>query len=222
MLSSLAPVVLILVAYQTQLALGLRLSRIVPKAEIDVSQDYRHTNYIDQRIRQDAHNILNHELYHLRNVERSPAGPAASGTQQKAAAPASQDAAPTMPDPAPACMKALMAMNGNASNPSGMAVCYNVLMMDNTTGVFQADVRLYKISSPTGDWSTLDMSKVSTSLSYLGASVSREKQKRDEQKLFDDTAEAIEKRAATTPQSVQNNSFIGKAHQDVLQYLNNA
>ena len=211
--------VIILLAHKIELALGLGLSRIVPKAGIDISHDYRHASYIDQRVRRDAHNILNHELYHLRNVERSPAGPAASGIQQKAAAPTPpQEAAPAMPDPAPACMKALTAMNGNASNPSGMAVCYNVMMMDNTTGVFQADVRLFKISDPTGDWSTLDMSKVSTSLSYLGASVSRENKKRD----FDRTPEDVEKRTAAPPQSVQNNTFIGKAHADVLPYLHNA
>ena len=116
-------------------------------------------------------------------------------------------------------------MNGNASNPSGMAVCYNVMQMDNTTGVFMADVRLYKIAAPTGDWAALDMKKVSTSLAYLGATVSQEQPpttKRDELQLPDDSAGGIEKRATAPPQSVQNTTFVGKAHADVLPHLNNA
>lgn len=222
---SLAAAAVLLLAQETQLALGVSLSRVLPKAGVDISHAYRHTSYVDQRVRRDAHNILNHQLYHARNVERSPAGPAASPAQQKAAAPAPNDAATAMSNPVPACVKALTALNGVASNPSGMAVCYNVMQMDNTSGVFMADVRLYKIAPPTGDWTTLDMKKVTTGLEYLGANVTQLQSsisKRDEIQPPDGGLGEIAKRAAAPVQSVQNTTFLGKAHPDVLPYLNNA
>ena len=39
-----------------------------------------------------------------------------------------------------ACENAMTALNGQASNPSGMAVCYNLPFLDNTTGVFEAEI----------------------------------------------------------------------------------
>lgn len=211
------------------MALGSSLARVMPKTPLDVSRAYRRENYVDQRVRTDAHAILNHQLYRLRNVERSPAAPAASPAEspaeRKAVAPTSDKAVATIPNTAPACMKALMTLNGTASNPSGLAVCYNVMQIDNTTGIFMADVKLYKIAEPTGDWATLDMKKISTSLRYLGATVSQEKPsttKRDATQVAGEEAEELAKRAAATPESILNTTFIGKAHADVLPHLNNA
>jgi len=224
MRSTLVTATVVLLVQHLHVVRGLSLSRVVPEAAIDVSHAYRHTGYIDQRVRSDAHAILNHQLYHQRNVDQSAAAPVASPAQRKATTPPPSDAAPVMSGPAPACLMALDAMKGEASNPSGIAVCYNVIQMDNTTGVFMADLRLYKIAAPTGDWATLDMKKVSTSLTYLGADISQAQlttTKRDELQPPDATGEGIEKRAASPPQSLQHTMFIGKAHADVLPYLNN-
>lgn len=224
MRSSLVTAIVILFVPDLYLVRGLSLSRVVPEVDVDVSHAYRHTGYIDQRVRSDSHAILNHQLYHQRNVDQSSAAPVASPAQRKTITPASNDAAPAVSGPAPACLKALDAMNGQASNPSGIAVCYNVMQMDNTTGVFMADLRLYKIAAPTGNWATLDMKKVSTSLTYLGADVSQAQlttTKRDELQPPDATGEGIEKRAAAPPRSLQHTIFIGKAHADVVPYLNN-
>jgi hypothetical protein len=70
------------------------------------------------------------------------------------------------------CQKQLSTLNGQATNPSGMAVCYNLPFLDNTTGVFQADLRMYRISPPTGDWTGVDSGQVNVGLSYIGATVS--------------------------------------------------
>lgn len=225
MRSTLVTATVVLLAQQVYLVRGLSLSRVVPEVAVDVSHAYRHTGYIDQRVRSDAHAILNHQLYHQRNVDESSSAPVASPAQRKATTPAPNGATPATSGLAPACLKALDTMNGQASNPSGIAVCYNVLQMDNTTGVFMADLRLYKIAAPTGDWATLDMKKVSTSLTYLGADVSQAQlttTKRNELQPREATAEGIEKRAAAPPQSLQHTMFIGKAHADVLPFLNNA
>lgn len=71
-----------------------------------------------------------------------------------------------------ACTTALAMLNGVASNPSGMAMCYNLAFLDTKTGVFQADLRLYKISSPTGDFSSVPDQNVSVAVQFTGASFS--------------------------------------------------
>ncbi|KAJ4315229.1 hypothetical protein N0V94_006047 [Neodidymelliopsis sp. IMI 364377] len=70
-----------------------------------------------------------------------------------------------------ACMQTLGNLNGQASNPSGIAVCYNVPFLDNSTGVFQAELRMYNVSAPVDPWQSVTAADVSMTLSYLGATV---------------------------------------------------
>ncbi|KAF2817099.1 uncharacterized protein BDZ99DRAFT_456890 [Mytilinidion resinicola] len=70
-----------------------------------------------------------------------------------------------------ACSNALSALNGQASNPSGMAVCYNLPFLDNTTGVFEAELRMYNVSMPIDPWVGITSADVSMTLKYLGATV---------------------------------------------------
>ena len=211
---------------------GKSLARVMPRPRADIQHDYRHTGYYDQRLRTDAHNILNHQLYHARQVDVPADSTAVLGSNPLGHAPLDKAVVPTASDasrmvnPAPACFKALTALNGVASNPSGIAVCYNVLMLNDTTGVFQADVRLYRIAPPTGDWETLDNGpgKITTGLQYMGADVHTPSitpnRRRDVAPLPDATAEMTD-RAVAPPQSVKNLTFIGQAHWDVLPQLNN-
>lgn len=70
-----------------------------------------------------------------------------------------------------ACMNSLGSLNGQASNPSGIAVCYNLPFLDNKTGVFQAELRMYNVSAPINPWLGVTAADVSMTLSYLGATV---------------------------------------------------
>ncbi|KAF2821185.1 hypothetical protein CC86DRAFT_397644 [Ophiobolus disseminans] len=70
-----------------------------------------------------------------------------------------------------ACMETLSSLNGQASNPSGIAVCYNLPFLDNSTGVFQAELRMYNVSAPIDPWTGVTAADVSMTLSYLGATV---------------------------------------------------
>jgi hypothetical protein len=70
-----------------------------------------------------------------------------------------------------ACMETLGNLNGQASNPSGIVVCYNLPFLDNTTGVFQAELRMYNVSAPIDPWVGVTAADVSMTLSYLGATV---------------------------------------------------
>ena len=70
-----------------------------------------------------------------------------------------------------ACSTALSHLPG-ASNPSGTCICYNLPALDNITGTFEADLRLYQISSPSGQFSGIPAENIQVGLSYSGASVS--------------------------------------------------
>jgi len=70
------------------------------------------------------------------------------------------------------CIARLTALDV-ASNPSGTAICYNVPMLNNQTGRFVADMRLFKISQPTGKFTGSRPQDFRASLEYSGAMVSR-------------------------------------------------
>jgi hypothetical protein len=70
-----------------------------------------------------------------------------------------------------ACGTALQSLNGQPSNPSGIAVCYNLPFLDNQTGVFKAELRMYNVSAPIDPWTGITAADVSMTLSYQGATV---------------------------------------------------
>jgi hypothetical protein len=69
-----------------------------------------------------------------------------------------------------ACTTALDALSGS-SNPSGTCVCYNLPVLDNSTGTFEADLRLYQLNSPTGQFAGIAQQNIQVGLSYRGSSV---------------------------------------------------
>ncbi len=70
-----------------------------------------------------------------------------------------------------ACSEALQKLP-ESSNPSGTCICYNLPVLNNNTGAFEADLRLYTISTPTGDFAGIPPENIQVGLSYIGASVS--------------------------------------------------
>lgn len=71
-----------------------------------------------------------------------------------------------------ACESSLQNLNGVVSNPSGIAVCYNLPYLDNRTGVFEAELQLYEVAKPTGTFANVPSEKIQVGLSYNGATVS--------------------------------------------------
>lgn len=118
-----------------------------------------------------------------------------------------------------ACEAALS--SGVSSNPSGMAVCYNIATLDSTTGVFQADLRLYKVADPTGDFADIPSSSVAVGLSYTGATVSPVNESSLKTRSDTETSliswprdeEEVERRT-TTPTLVQDYAFVGQINKD--------
>ncbi|KAH6612938.1 hypothetical protein B0J18DRAFT_71209 [Chaetomium sp. MPI-SDFR-AT-0129] len=70
-----------------------------------------------------------------------------------------------------ACRDALKGIP-EATNPSGTCVCYNLPLLNSQTGTFEADLRLFQISSPRGEFQGIPPDKIEVELSYNGASVS--------------------------------------------------
>ncbi|OAA38181.1 hypothetical protein BBO_07190 [Beauveria brongniartii RCEF 3172] len=70
-----------------------------------------------------------------------------------------------------ACVDALRAIT-RATNPSGNCICYNLPSLDARTGVFEAELRLYKVSEPRDSWAGIAPAGIKVSVSYSGASAS--------------------------------------------------
>jgi len=56
-----------------------------------------------------------------------------------------------------------------ASNPAGVAGCWNLPLLVESTGVFAADLRLFRVAEPTGDWKNVDVSSYNISVEYDGS-----------------------------------------------------
>lgn len=117
-----------------------------------------------------------------------------------------------------ACTTALEALDGKASNDAGMAVCYNIPSLDNQTGVFQADLRLFTISAPTGAFANIPSQNVTVGLAYNGATVSETngttitKRTEGEHSLIS----WPRNKRATVPTMAQAYSFVGRINADLL------
>lgn len=70
-----------------------------------------------------------------------------------------------------ACLGALNKLS-EATNPSGTCTCYNLPVLNTATGAFEADLRLYQLSTARDDFAGIPPEDVQVSLSYNGASVS--------------------------------------------------
>lgn len=70
-----------------------------------------------------------------------------------------------------ACAAALSKLT-EASNPSGTCTCYNLPVLNNATGAFEADLRLYQVSAARAEFAGIPADQVQVALSYNGASVS--------------------------------------------------
>ncbi|KAF2101496.1 hypothetical protein NA57DRAFT_33927 [Rhizodiscina lignyota] len=157
----------------------------------------------------------------LSPLERRVPQPQATTTSTGADALATWDA-----EAEQACMSQMDALGGTVSNPAGMAVCYNLPFMDNSTGVFEAELRMYNVSPPTGDWAGVTASDMMVSLAYLGATVQRtngtvlgiapnmppSRREVSEAEL----RAALEKRQAAAPSEMKVLTYVGKLNANVI------
>ena len=76
----------------------------------------------------------------------------AASTSPSSGPPANFNGPATNTTVALACLNELADIT-DVSNAAGWAACYNVLFLNNQTGIFEADLRLYQVSPPSGAFS---------------------------------------------------------------------
>lgn len=171
--------------------------------------------------------ILNHGLYRTGAGRESSTRSRALVTRQTRFMDASQEDPTTWNNATDkACMNALSAMHGNASNPAGMAVCYNIPFLNTSTGVFQADMRLYRVAGPVKEWAAIQDQTVSIRLFYPSATVSPRKltigRRADYSQFWRPEATAVAtelnilRKEGNTPQMLQAFGLIGQIKGDLL------
>ena len=164
---------------------AVQIARVMPEPSGNVALMHRHNEYTDQRVRADPENILNHQDWHLRVVVQPPTAQSNSPPRltlhdndlhllaMTQAGQDDEDSADWDQTTDEACISALDPMNGVTSNPSGIAACYNIESFDELTGAFQADLRIFQVSTPTDDWREASDDGFTIGLSYAQATVTR-------------------------------------------------
>ncbi|KIW94759.1 uncharacterized protein Z519_04736 [Cladophialophora bantiana CBS 173.52] len=66
---------------------------------------------------------------------------------------------------ATACVNALKTLS-SVENAAGLAACYNILQYDSKQGAFEADLRLYQMFQPTGNFENVPVNDIMISLTY--------------------------------------------------------
>lgn len=69
------------------------------------------------------------------------------------------------------CAEAVAKLNGKANNPSGLTACYNIPFLDDTKGMFEAEVRIFNVSVATGDFVGVNQGTMMLNLQYSNASL---------------------------------------------------
>lgn len=115
-----------------------------------------------------------------------------------------------------ACISSLVALNGVASNPSGLAACYNLPKYDNRTGVFEADLRIYKIAEPNGNFANIATNNIQVGLSYIGATVSPINKTALRRRDEDSLGALYARQASNIPVLTQEYTFVGQINADVI------
>lgn len=190
---------------------------------VDVLRSRRSESHIEARSQQDAHTVVHRSLLRQRDV--SPSSATITPSAKASAVPTSA----AIDDPGSwdrtteaACLKGFHDHGDTTSSPSGIAACYNIKYFDDTTGVFQADLRLYRISPATGDWAKIRSDGVSIKLSCKGASIATGKMQMGKRDDRSETWSQVQKlrvfRRSTpsSPKMLQQMDFYGEIREDLM------
>ncbi|KAI6251084.1 hypothetical protein HI914_00908 [Erysiphe necator] len=122
------------------------------------------------------------------------------------------------------CIETIKLTKSQVSNPSGMSICYNLPFLDERTGVFQADLRVFMVNPPSGPFRTISTDKIQVGLSYSGATVSPLNTSALTRRMIDGTpfltlpksVDKITVKRETTPTMIQRYGFVGEINKSLL------
>jgi hypothetical protein len=181
---------------------------------------FRRSNDMEDVLRRDAAMLAT--LTERQDANGAASAPQISTTPASGTNPTNADLAKWEEQTKAACTTALMSLNGQASNPSGIAVCYNLPFLDNQTGIFQAELRMYNVSVPIAPWAGIKATDINMSLSYLGATVQNEDapakrelsyppiKKRGNEGIF------VTRQATNAPEELKVLRYVGKVNANLM------
>ena len=70
------------------------------------------------------------------------------------------------------CISALTLLASQPESLSGMSLCYNILQLNNITGVFKSDLRLFKTAEPRDAWRNISSRDLVPSVEFKGSGAS--------------------------------------------------
>ncbi|KAI0188588.1 hypothetical protein EV127DRAFT_409398 [Xylaria flabelliformis] len=102
----------------------------------------------------------------------------------------------------------------SASNPSGMAVCYNIVQLNTDKGEFMADLRLFEISQPSGAWAGIPLQQMQGGVRFTGATASEINGQRVAARSLEH--QYFSKRQSQGPTLHRTYMIVGKINQDQM------
>jgi hypothetical protein len=131
----------------------------------------RRAETLDDLVRRRAEKVERPNVV-ARIPEPAPQAPTTSTAANLSGSdPSTVDQAKSNADIIAACTAALTPIK-TVSNEAGFLGCYNIPFLNTATGVFEADLRLYQISQPTGGFSGVKPTDISVQMSYPDAAFS--------------------------------------------------
>lgn len=112
-----------------------------------------------------------------------------------------------------ACLSALSNMPGEPESASGVSLCYNVPFLDNSTGVFRASLKLYKVAEPRGRWANITLSDIVPSVAWSSASMIQNPRRQNDSPSDGDSSTDAPK---SGPELVESLEWIGRIDADVM------
>jgi hypothetical protein len=132
---------------------------------------HRRVDVFDDIARQRAEEMTGVHLV-VRIPDPPPAAPSQSASANLTGSdPSNIDQAMIDATLSEACTSALAPIK-SVSNDAGFLGCYNIPFLNTNTGVFEADLRLYRASQPKGAFTGLKSTDISVQLSYPNAAFS--------------------------------------------------
>lgn len=210
-----AVIAVLFVAGQASLINGH--SRVFPKAIADASKALLPSQFhVDETVRRVADVVL------ARALDGEPSMSVATPVVSPSTISARSDDSSTWDkDTELACQNALSKVNMSSISPSGMSTCYNIRYFDNSTGVFQSELRFYRMAPPAGNWTILDSSRMSIGITCKGAYLAQGDPGVRKRDGGERRALKVPRRTRSTrrsnissPQTLQVLQLVGKLHDD--------
>ena len=194
----------------TALLVASGVSNVAAKSFAEAHSPFhlRHASF-DELVHRKAHQVVEGKL------NRRELATTSSSTAAATSSSAIIDTTEWNTTTTAACESALSVIT-RAVNPSGIVACYNIPYFDNTTGAFEADLRMYQVNAATGNFTGVSSDQISLSLTYPDASVSSSgstKLKRNGVTARSPSSTSTVSTNSSTMTSLQDFHFVGQVAQ---------